>query len=44
MIDDLYGYLYTLNDNNVKYKLVDEIKEEDRIYKYYWRLEVKKYD
>ena len=41
---DLYGYLYTLNDNNVKYTLVDELKDEEKVYMYSWRLEVKRDD
>ena len=43
-VNDLYGYLYTLNDNKVKYILVDELDEEERFFMYSWRLEVKRYD
>ena len=40
-VSNLYGYLYTLNDNNIKYKLLNEIAEENKRYMYYWRIEVK---
>lgn len=39
--NDLYGYLYTLNDNKVNYKLIEEISDEDRRFMYSWRVEVK---
>ena len=34
VISDLYGYLYTLNDNGVKYTLVDNISDNEKIYMY----------
>ncbi len=37
---DLYGYLYTLNDNGVKYTIKNDIAEENMRYKYKWRIGV----
>jgi len=37
---NLYGYYYTLNDNGVKYTIVDDIPEGKSRYKYCWRLVV----
>lgn len=42
--DNLYGYLYTLKDNNVNYILVEEINDDEKIYMYSWAIEVKKND
>ena len=38
--DDLYGYYYTLNDNNVKYTVDKDIPPEKMLYKYCWRIGV----
>lgn len=37
---NLYGYYYNLNDQSIDYKLVEEIPEERKKYKYSWRIEV----
>lgn len=37
---DLYGYLYTLNDNGVKYTIKNNIAAENMRYKYKWRIGV----
>ena len=41
---DLYGYLYTLNDYDVDYILVEDVPDDVHQYMYYWRLEVKTSD
>ena len=38
--EHLYGYLYTLNDNNVSYTLVEDIPIENQRFKYSWRIVV----
>jgi len=38
--EDLYGYHYNLRDNKIKYTQVKEIKEENKRFKYSWRIEV----
>ena len=38
--DDLYGYFYTLNDNNIKYEIKPEIEEKNMRYVYLWRIGV----
>lgn len=38
--ESLYGYYYNLNDKGINYEVVKEIKEEQRRYKYSWRVEV----
>ncbi len=42
IIPDHYGYQYVLRDKGIKYKLVSEIPEEEKLYKYFWRIRVKK--
>ena len=39
---DVYGYYYNLNDENINYEIKKEINEEDKIYKYNWRIVVEK--
>ncbi len=42
---DLYGYFYTLNDNDVEYVVIKEdIPDDESVFMYSWRLEVKKND
>lgn len=38
--ENLYGYQYNLNDHDINYTIVKEIKEENKRYKYNWRIEV----
>ena len=38
--DNLYGYYYTLNDNNVSYSVVKNIPTSKKRYMYGWRIEV----
>ena len=38
--ESLYGYLYNLNDKNIKYNLVKSIDSKKLRYMYSWRLEV----
>ncbi len=37
---DLYGFYYTLNDNNVKYTIDTNIDSDKILYKYSWRIGV----
>lgn len=38
---DNYGYYYVLNDNNVYYKKINDIKEKETRYIYSWRIQIK---
>ena len=38
--DTLYGYYYNLNDQKIDYTVAKKIKEENKVYKYSWRIEV----
>lgn len=39
-MNDLYGYFYTLNDNDVKYTIKNNIEEKKLRYMYSWRIGV----
>ena len=39
---NVYGYYYNLTDEGVSYEIKNKIKEEDKIYKYNWRIVVER--